>query len=75
MTQHTEPIYFVWIKTNGKLAPQKWYGDKTTGTGKFKHGAVDKEGPLVFFVTLPKEQEELSLNDLIKLYPYEEKSE
>ena len=70
----TDPIYFVYIKTNGLVFPQKWNDDQTnTHNGKCKWGEVNEDGPLVFKKKLEKEEEHLSLDELKAKYPYSPK--
>lgn len=69
----SEPHYFVWIKgRNGRPpAPEHWHGDMMRGVGTFQHKAVgDPDGDLLFFEELPSEHRALSLDQLIKLYPW-----
>lgn len=60
-------LHFVYIKVNGKAFPQKWNGDDVDGHGQ------KRKGGLLFFKTLDEHEEKLNLNELCKLYPYEDK--
>lgn len=62
------PKYFVYVKSLGKWCPQLWYDDLTDGTGKFKHGEVNPDGPLVFFHRLTDEEKQLSFEQLIEKF-------
>lgn len=68
-------MYFVWIKTAVGCTPQKWYADFTDAvTGKFKAGSVMDiniavPGDLVRFERLNREQADMSVDELAKLFP------
>lgn len=69
-----EPVYFVY--TRGPTGPQaeKWFGDQTDGTGKFRHKAVGAPGSdLLFLEELSEEDSHLSLVQLKEKFPYKEK--
>lgn len=56
------------MKHNGLCFPQIWYDDFTTGTGKFQHGEVNNDGPLVFFHHLNDDEKKLNIDELDKKF-------
>ena len=65
----SEPVYFVYLKGVGcRPMAQKWYGDQTTGTGKFQHSEVGK-GDLLFLKELKGDLAQLCIKSLIAIFP------
>ncbi len=62
--------YFVWVKGLRGPAPEKWYGDQTRGDGRYQRGPVGT-GDLLSFRELDVNDENLTLTQLAKKYPYE----
>ena len=56
--------YFVWIKTNGRYAPQLWAIDFSNSIEKNLYNVVFKH-------TILEEEKELRLDDFIRKYPHE----
>ena len=65
---HKNQVFFVYIRSNGRLCPQKWYGDKiNSSTGK----PIYKE-ELVFKQELKENEYNLTLTELSEKYPMKE---
>lgn len=68
-------VFLAYLSHNGKVWPQKWYGDQTKGTGQFQYKSVGEDEALVGFHILTPEQEHLSLDELTRLIPYDRPSQ
>ena len=68
-----EPIYFVYTKGMRGPAAEIWYGDRMTGTDRFKNKPVGQEdSPLLYFRKLEGEDRDLTLAELKIKFPYVE---
>jgi hypothetical protein len=64
--------FLAYIECNGRVTMQIWHGDQKTGAGQFKRGAVGT-GDFLDFFSLKGEDENKTLNELARDYPFIEK--
>lgn len=65
MVMMKDSVYFVWVMSNGQAWPEKRYGVHTDGHGK--------RGIVAYSRLLDETEVNLSLDKLVKIYPYERK--